>query len=230
MNLLGLDGAVNFYGSSYTDKQSKQRRCFYMTRDGALQMLNKESTYVRVKTVQYVDTLENKLSSLEQQKAELLLQIYNGGQQGILASQQLTEIEIQEATAPLLGTIAEQDTKINELQDDVDHQYDTIITLTQDVDLMSKRQRINQIVRYKANGNYRERWSMLYSHFEKKFHCDLKKRMQRDINQGTCKKSISKMDYICDIMKLTQELYDLTIVIFQADYIELLQAEMELIN
>lgn len=64
MELLGLDGAVNFYGATYTDKQNKQRRCFHMTRDGALQMLNKESTYVRVKTVQYVDELENTAPAL----------------------------------------------------------------------------------------------------------------------------------------------------------------------
>lgn len=120
MELLGLEPRINFYAGSYADKQGQQRRCFYMTRDGALQMLNKESTYVRVKTVQYIDTLENRLSSIEQQKAELLLQIYNGGQQGVLASQQLTEIEVAEATAPLLDTIAEQNQTIEEQQPCVD--------------------------------------------------------------------------------------------------------------
>lgn len=122
MDLLGLEPHVNFYGGSYADKQGQQRRCFHMTRDGALQMLNKESTYVRVKTVEYVDTLENRLSSLEQQKATLLLQIYNGGQQGVLASQQLTEIEVAEATAPLLDTIAEQDATITDLTSTVEEQ------------------------------------------------------------------------------------------------------------
>lgn len=44
----------------------------------------------------------------EQLKANLLLSIYNGGQGGILASKQLTEIEVKKATTPLLETIEEQ--------------------------------------------------------------------------------------------------------------------------
>lgn len=44
----------------------------------------------------------------EQLKANLLLSIYNGGQDGILASKQLTEIEVEKATTPLLATIEEQ--------------------------------------------------------------------------------------------------------------------------
>lgn len=137
MELLGLKDAVNFYEMSYLDSYGRTQPCFHMTRDGALQMLNKESTYVRVKTVQYVDTLENKLTSLEQQKAELLLQIYNGGQQGILASQQLTEIEVAQATAPLLDTIAEQDVTITDLTATVEEQqpcvdYVEVVTARQE--------------------------------------------------------------------------------------------------
>ena len=47
------------------------------------------------------------INSDEQLKANLLLQIYNGGQEGILASKQLTELEVKEATKPLLDKIEE---------------------------------------------------------------------------------------------------------------------------
>ena len=47
------------------------------------------------------------INSNEQLKANLLLSIYNGGQEGVLASKQLTEIEIKEATTPLLAKIEE---------------------------------------------------------------------------------------------------------------------------
>ena len=47
------------------------------------------------------------INSNEQLKANLLLQIYNGGQEGVIASKQLTEIEVQEATTPLLKEIEE---------------------------------------------------------------------------------------------------------------------------
>ena len=41
-------------------------------------------------------------------KSQLLLTIYKGGQDGVLASRKLTELEIEEATKPLLETIEEQ--------------------------------------------------------------------------------------------------------------------------
>lgn len=43
------------------------------------------------------------LNKVKQQKAMLLLQIYEGGQEGILASKELTRIEVEEATAPLIA-------------------------------------------------------------------------------------------------------------------------------
>ena len=43
------------------------------------------------------------INSNEQLKANLLLSIYNGGQEGVLASKQLTEMEVKEATTPLLA-------------------------------------------------------------------------------------------------------------------------------
>lgn len=43
------------------------------------------------------------INSNEHMKAELLLHIYKGGQSGILASRQLTDIEVEEATKPLIA-------------------------------------------------------------------------------------------------------------------------------
>lgn len=56
-------------------------------------------------------TMRKVINSLEQQKANLLLDIYNGGQNGVLASKKLTEIEVGEATRPLITII---DTAIND--------------------------------------------------------------------------------------------------------------------
>lgn len=53
-------------------------------------------------------TMREIINSSEQLKASLLLSIYNGGQEGVLASKQLTEIEVGEATKPLLETIEQQ--------------------------------------------------------------------------------------------------------------------------
>lgn len=55
---------------------------------------------------QYFIQCEKQLKEIDN-KANLLLSIYNGGQEGILASKKLTEIEVKEATAPLMLKIEE---------------------------------------------------------------------------------------------------------------------------
>lgn len=55
---------------------------------------------------QYFIQCERQLKEIDN-RANLLLSIYNGGQEGILASKQLTEIEVKEATAPLMLKIEE---------------------------------------------------------------------------------------------------------------------------
>ena len=55
---------------------------------------------------QYFIQCEKQLKEVDN-RANLLLSIYNGGQEGILASKQLTEIEVKEATAPLILKIEE---------------------------------------------------------------------------------------------------------------------------
>lgn len=56
--------------------------------------------------------MRDMINSDEQLKANLLLSIYNGGQEGVVASKQLTELEVKEATAPLIATIEEQKPEI----------------------------------------------------------------------------------------------------------------------
>ncbi len=54
------------------------------------------------------------INSDEQMKAKLLLSIYNGGQEGVLALKELTEIRVREATKPLLETIDTQQETIEQ--------------------------------------------------------------------------------------------------------------------
>ena len=70
-------------------------------------------------------TMREIINSNEQLKANLLLQIYNGGQQGVIASKQLTEIEVQEATTPLLNKI-EEDKPLVEFAETISKTSDSI--------------------------------------------------------------------------------------------------------
>lgn len=60
---LGLSNEGNFSSADYTDTKGELRPCFELNRDGMLQMLNSESTYVRYKTIEYINKLEDKLKS-----------------------------------------------------------------------------------------------------------------------------------------------------------------------
>lgn len=71
-------------------------------------------------------TMRQVINSNEQLKANLLLSIYNGGQEGILACKELTEIEVKEATKPLLDKI-EEDKPLVEFTETVLKSSDNIL-------------------------------------------------------------------------------------------------------
>ena len=65
---LGLNNGLNFKLVEYEDRKGEKRPCYKMNKQGIMQMLNKESAYVRYKTQQYIEALENKLKEQEQPK------------------------------------------------------------------------------------------------------------------------------------------------------------------
>ena len=103
---LGLDNGKNILPVEYTDKKGENRPCYSLNRDGMLEMLNSESALVRYKTIEYINKLEEENKTLKDEKANLLLSIYNGGQSAVIAAKKLAEIESKEevdkATKPLL--------------------------------------------------------------------------------------------------------------------------------
>ena len=119
--------------------------------------------------------------------------------------------------------IEKQEERIQEQETEIVHKEDVIISLTKDVTLKEKRQRIVDIVKYGAKGRYSERWSLLYKEFDGKFHINTKVRLERAKERGEVLKSTTRMDYICDVLGLTNELFDLCTVLFEADYIEMLK-------
>ena len=108
------------------------------------------------------------LNSSEQLKSNLLLEIYNGGQNGVLASKKLTELE----TRPLQDTIEKQSNTINELLPAANYtkkvleDNDTLLTITQIAkDFGMSGQALNDLlhdlgVQYKQNGQW-----LLYSKY-----------------------------------------------------------------
>lgn len=125
--------------------------------------------------------------------------------------------------AQTLKTVREQNETIKQQKAEIMHKEDVIIGLVDNIDLATKRQRITQIVRYGANGNYQERYNLLYSEFEKKYHCNLKMRMS---NCEARPKIKNKMDYIDREMGMIPQLYEIACKLFEND-VDKLKSEWE---
>lgn len=111
LGFLGIKADVNIYAGSYRDKQNQERPCYLLNRDGMLQMLNSESTFVRYKTIEYINKLEKevvqapkKLTALQQLKlqSDALLEVSE-------KQQQLEEkVEDMESNFPLFNIECEE--------------------------------------------------------------------------------------------------------------------------
>lgn len=107
-----LHFANYFIESTYNDR-GRKLRCYECTKMGCDMLANKmtgeKGILFTAKYVKRFNEMKNIINSNEQLKAKLLLDIYNGGQEGIVASKQLVELEKK----PLLETIEIQKPKVN---------------------------------------------------------------------------------------------------------------------
>jgi len=62
---LGLEDKRNFSPTSYVDSQNRNKPCYELNRDGMLEMLNSESAYVRYKTIEYINKLEEENKNIK---------------------------------------------------------------------------------------------------------------------------------------------------------------------
>lgn len=103
-----------FIESTYNDR-GRKLRCYECTKMGcellASKMTGEKGILFTAKYVKRFNEMENQLHQItdEQLKAKLLLDIYNGGENGIIASKQLAELEKK----PLLEKIEEDKPKVS---------------------------------------------------------------------------------------------------------------------
>ena len=214
-----------FIEGTYKDTSGKQNKYYECTKLGCDMLANKMSgekgILFTAKYVKKFNEMEKTINSNDQLKSQLLLSIYNGGQDGILAAKQLTDLEVQEATKPLYR--------------EINHKEDVIVGLVEDIDLATKRQRIKQIINHNANGRFSERYGLLYKEFQDKYHIDIKRRMNnlelksiitnkegKDV-KVTNKIKTNQMEYIDKILCMTPQLYEIACKVFENDVEELMK-------
>ena len=112
----------------------------------------------------YFIECEKKLKEVDV-KANLLLSIYNGGQEGITAAKKLTELEVEEATKPLLPKAEFYDKVLNPT--DEENGFTKLLTTTEVAkDLGMTARQLNNILHEKRIIYKKGKTWVLYSKYD----------------------------------------------------------------
>ena len=114
-----------FIESSYYTDDNRKCKCYLVTKKGCELLGNKQKgekgMLFSIAYVERFNEMEKELKSKSvhqypelTEKQQCILAIYDGGASAVTASKRLVEIEVQEATAPLKGTIAEQQAELTQ--------------------------------------------------------------------------------------------------------------------
>lgn len=204
INLAHQNGGASWGGSNKVD--------YVITVDMAKELSMIENSEKGREARKYFIECEKKLKEIDP-RANLLLAIYNGGEEGVLASKQLTELEVQKATKPLIK--------------EIEHKEDVIIGLVDEIDVADKRQILNRVVKHKTT-NYQQRWNALYREFDNKYHVDSKRRYENYKESGAKPKVSGRLDYIDKIMNMIPQLYEIACKLYKSDIEELVQEMYDL--
>ncbi len=124
--------------------------------------------------------------------------------------------------------------RILELENENKHKSSVIEGLAESITLAEKRQRLNQIIRIDGADKVKDRWNLLYSEFQKKYHLDLSKRMDNLVYKDKIINSLgeeikvtkkikeNKLEYIDKVLNQINELYELSVKLFEIDLDKLL--------
>lgn len=190
-----------FIESSYKDNSGKENKCYLVTKMGCEMLGNKQQGEKGILfTAKYVDKFNKMEQTLKEQQP--MLPTYS------------------EALRQLADKIEENEkleSEKKELENEVFHKEDVIIGLVKNIDVSTKRQRITQIVKHNCKSNFAERYNMLYEEFNKKYHMDVRRRIVNAKERGELKKSVRPMEYICDYMNMTNELYEVACKLYEND-------------
>lgn len=191
-----------FYETTYIHKQNKQEyREVLMNRDGfsllAMGFTGKKAIGWKLKYIEAFNRMEKALTSKVPEIDSSFL---------YLLANQLEEKEKQ---------IAEQ-------QREIEHKKEVIKGVTEDIDIYTKRNVLNKVVRYKG-ANFAERWNELYQRFREVYSIDLKARCEgHNLKQKLKKDHLSTIKY-AEKFGHIENLYKIAIKLYETDVNEILK-------
>lgn len=136
--------------------------------------------------------------------------------------------EVDEASKEVLrknlAALRKKNEIIAQQRKEIEHKEDVIVGLVEDIDLATKRQRINQIIRFhaKTSESLFKKWNLLYSEFEKKYHINLSIRLKNYKTEFKPQLK-NKLDVIDRQMHMIPQLYEVCCKLFENDVKVLMQ-------
>ncbi len=184
-----------FIKSSYKDISGKENTCYQLTRMGCEFLANKFTGEKGVLfTAKYVKRFNEMEKALKEQDKPLKID-----------SKFIYQIAEQ---------LEEKEKRIAEQQKEIEHKTEVIKGVTDDIDVYTKRNIINKVVRYKG-ANFADRWNELYDRFLEVYSVDLKARCHGyNLKQKKKKDKLSvikyaeRFGYIDDLYKIALKLYE----------------------
>ena len=108
---------------------NRQKHCYLLSEQGYMLLVGfmktEKAKEIRKNLRREYFAMRHVINSNEQLKAQLLLEIYNGGKSAVIASKQLTDMEVEEKTALLVHKI-EEDKPYTEFAKHVTESSDTV--------------------------------------------------------------------------------------------------------
>lgn len=108
---------------------NRQKHCYLLSEQGYMLLVGfmktEKAKEIRKNLRREYFAMRHVINSNEQLKAQLLLEIYNGGQSAVIASKQLADMEVEEKTALLVHKI-EEDKPYTEFAKHVTESSDTV--------------------------------------------------------------------------------------------------------
>lgn len=170
---------------------NRQKHCYLLSEQGYMLLVGFMKTdkakEIRKKLRREYFTMRQIINSNEQLKATYLLTIYNGGQDAVIASKKLTEIEVEEAKKPLI-----------EKNDSLNNENDLLAQKNLE---WADRPLINSIIRaYAASigGNFGKAWNDFKKELLYKHSINLNSRITNYLNTSGKKTKPKTLDMLDD--------------------------------
>lgn len=169
-------------------------------------------------------TMREVINSDEQLKAMYLLKaVESTGEESAMAIKCYSDIRIKEATKPLLEDINKKEEIIHKQEDDIQIKKDIIEGFTNDIDLYTKRNIVNRVIKRCTNGNYSGRYKEMYKCFKETFSIDLEARTKGyNLKQTKKKDQLSVIKY-CEKFNHIDGLYEVACKLYHTEVQELLK-------